>query len=121
MRTEATIVIYEAALKNKDIIFITGDLGHSFAEKYQENIPNQYINTGLAEQNMIGVAAGLALSGKKVFTFSITPFALMRCFEQIRVDICYQNLDVTIIGIGVGYAYGTLGTTHFGLEDFALM
>lgn len=121
MRTEATRIIYEATLKNRDIIFITGDLGHSFAEKYQENIPDQYINTGLAEQNMIGVAAGLALSGKKIFTFSITPFALMRCFEQIRVDVCYQNLDVTIIGVGAGFAYSTSGCTHYGTEDIAIM
>ncbi len=121
MRTEATRVIYEAALKNKNIIFITGDLGHTFSKKYQENIPNQYINVGLAEQNMVGIAAGLALSGKKVFTFSIIPFALMRCFEQIRIDICYQNLDVTVIGIGAGFAYSTSGCTHYGTEDIAIM
>lgn len=121
MRTEATRVIYEAALKNRNIIFMTGDLGHTFSEKYKENIPNQYINAGLAEQNMIGVAAGLALSGKKVFVFSITPFALMRCFEQIRVDICYQNLDVTVIGVGAGFAYSTSGCTHYGTEDIAIM
>lgn len=121
MRTEATRVIYEAALTNRNIIFITGDLGHTFSEKYKEHIPSQYVNTGLAEQNMIGVAAGLALSGKKVFTFSITPFALMRCFEQIRVDICYQNLDVTVIGVGAGFAYSTSGCTHYGTEDIAIM
>lgn len=121
MRAEATRVIYEAALKNRNIIFMTGDLGHTFAEKYQENIPSQYINTGLAEQNMVGVAAGLALSGKKVFTFSITPFALARCFEQIRNDICYQNIDVTVIGVGAGFAYNTSGCTHYGTEDIAIM
>lgn len=121
MRAEATKVIYETALKDRNIIFITGDLGHAFAEKYQENIPSQYINSGLAEQNMVGVAAGLALSGKKVFTFSITPFALMRCFEQIRIDVCYQNLDVTIIGVGAGFAYNTSSCTHFGTEDIAIM
>lgn len=121
MRAEATKVIYEAALHNRNIIFITGDLGHPFAKDYKTNIPDQYINTGLAEQNMVGLAAGLALSGKKVFTFSITPFALMRCFEQIRVDICYQNLDVTVIGIGAGFAYSTSGCTHYGTEDIAIM
>ncbi len=121
MRAEATKVIYEAALKDRRIIFMAGDLGHSSAEKYRENIPDQYINTGLAEQNMIGVAAGLALSGKKVFTFSITPFALIRCLEQIRVDVCYQNLDVTIIEIGAGFAYNTSGCTHHGTEDIAVV
>lgn len=121
MRAQATRVLYEAALRDKNIIFITGDLGNPFAQNYKDNIPDQYINTGLAEQNMVGLAAGLALSGKKVFTFSIAPFALMRCFEQIRVDLCYQNLDVTVIGVGAGFAYSTSGCTHYGTEDIAIM
>lgn len=121
MRTETTKVIYQAALKNKNIIFLTGDLDHEPAKDFQQNIPNQHINVGLAEQNMIGIAAGLALSGKKVFVFSITPFVTMRCFEQIRVDVCYQNLDVTIIGVGAGFAYSTSGPTHHTIEDIAIM
>lgn len=121
MRTTATRAIYKAALQDKNIIFITGDLGHTFAKDYRENIPAQYINVGLAEQNMVGLAAGLALSGKKVFVFSIVPFAVMRCFEQIRIDICYQNLDVTIVGIGAGLAYSTSGCTHHAIEDIAIM
>lgn len=121
MRISATKVIYEAALKDKNIVFITGDLGHTFAKDYQKNISEQYINVGLAEQNMIGMAAGLALSGKKVFVFSIIPFITMRCFEQIRVDVCYQNLDVSVIGIGAGLAYSTSGCTHHAIEDIAIM
>lgn len=121
MRTETTKAIYQAALKNKNIIFLTGDLDHEAAKDFQENIPEQHINVGLAEQNMIGIAAGLALSGKKVFCFSITPFITMRCFEQIRVDVCYQNLDVTIIGVGAGFAYSTSGPTHHAIEDIAIM
>ncbi len=121
MRNAVINAIHVAAQKNKDIVFITGDLGYSVIEKFQAELPDQFINTGIAEQNMIGVAAGLALAGKKVFVYSIVPFVTMRCFEQIRVDICYQNLDVTLIGVGGGFAYGTLGTTHFGLEDLTLM
>ena len=121
MRNTIINAIHTAAKTNKDIIFLTGDLGYSVVEQFQAELPNQIINCGIAEQNMVGVAAGLALAGKKVFVYSIVPFATMRCFEQIRVDVCYQNLDVTIIGVGGGFAYGTLGTTHFGLEDLALM
>lgn len=121
MRNTIINAIHVAARKNKNIIFLTGDLGYSVIEQFRTELPDQVVNAGIAEQNMVGVAAGLALAGKKVFVYSIIPFATMRCFEQIRVDVCYQNLDVTIIGVGGGFAYGTLGTTHFGLEDLALM
>jgi transketolase len=121
MRNKVVNRIHNAARKNKDIYFLTGDLGYSVLEQFQAELPDQVINAGIAEQNMMGVAAGLALAGKKVFVFSIVPFVTMRCFEQVRVDVCYQNLDVTIIGVGGGFAYGTLGTTHYGLEDLALM
>lgn len=121
MRFEAVKVIFDAALKDKRIYFITGDLAHACSDDFKKLIPNQYINAGIAEQNMIGVAAGLALSGMKVFVYSITPFAIMRCFEQIKVDVCYQNVDVTIIGIGAGYAYSTSGCTHHAVEDIAII
>ncbi len=121
MRNTIINGIHAACRENKDIIFLTGDIGYSVIEKFVAEFPDRVLNTGIAEQNMIGVAAGLALAGKKVFVYTIVPFATMRCFEQIRVDVCYQNLDVTIVGIGGGYAYGTLGTTHFGLEDLVLM
>lgn len=121
MRNTIINGIHAACRENKDIIFLTGDIGYSVIEKFVAEFPDRVLNTGIAEQNMIGVAAGLALAGKKVFVYTIVPFATMRCFEQIRVDMCYQNLDVTIVGIGGGYAYGTLGTTHFGLEDLTLM
>ncbi|MFA6486007.1 MAG: transketolase C-terminal domain-containing protein [Candidatus Magasanikbacteria bacterium] len=121
MRNLVINYIFEEAKKNPNIILMTADLGYSVMEKFMQELPKQFINTGIAEQNMIGVAAGLALSGKKVFVYTIAPFATMRCFEQIRVDVCYQNLDVTIIGVGGGLAYGTLGTTHYALEDLATM
>lgn len=121
MRNTFINKIHKAALKNKNIIFLTGDLGYSVIENFKAQLPEQVINVGIAEQNMIGLAAGLALAGKKVFVYSIIPFVTMRCLEQIRVDVCYQNLDVNIIGVGGGFAYGTLGATHHAIEDMAIM
>lgn len=121
MRNSVVSKIYEYAKINKNVVFLTADLGYSVIEEFQSELPDQCVNMGISEQNMVGVAAGLALEGKKVFVYSIVPFATMRCFEQIRVDICYQNLDVTIIGIGGGFAYGTLGTTHHAIEDVGIM
>ncbi len=119
MRFAVVETIYEAALLDKNIYFITGDLNHAKVDEFKKNIPDQYINAGMAEQNLIGVAAGLALSGMKVFVYSIVPFITLRCFEQIKVDVCYHNVDVTIIGVGAGFAYSTMGATHYGIEDVA--
>lgn len=121
MRFEVIKTIYEAALSNPKVIFITGDLGHAQLENFKKNIPKQYINAGIAEQNIIGIASGLALSGNKVFVYSIAPFITMRCYEQIKVDVCYQNVGVVIIGVGAGYAYSTCGSTHHAIEDIAVM
>ena len=106
--------------KNKNIFLLTGDLGFSVLDNYQRNFPDNFINVGVAEQNMMGVAAGLAMMGKKVFTYSIANFATSRCHEQIRNDICYHNLDVTIVAVGGGLPYGNLGYTHHGMEDIAI-
>lgn len=121
MRFTVVKIIYKAALRNKNIFFLTGDLGHACEEEFKKNIPNQYINTGIAEQNMMGLASGLALSGMKVFVYSISPFVTMRCFEQVKNDVCYQNLDVNIIGVGGGLIYGPYGSTHCSIEDVAVM
>ena len=107
MRFEVIKTIYQAALVNPKIFFLTGDLGHAHLDDFRKNLPKQYINVGIAEQNMVGIAAGLALSGNKVFVYSIAPFITMRCYEQIKVDVCYQNTNVTLIGVGAGYAYST--------------
>ncbi len=120
MRTVIIDGIYNLMKKNKDVYFLTGDLGFTVVEKIEADFPKQFINMGVAEQNMMGVAAGLALSGKKVFVYSIIPFVTMRCFEQVRNDICYHNLDVTILGAGAGLSYGILSSTHFALEDVAI-
>lgn len=121
MRYSAVKVIYEAALKNKNICFLTADLNHFGEKEFRENLPRQYLNVGIAEQNMIGIAAGLALTDKKVFVYSIVPFVTLRCLEQIKNDLCYQNLDVTLIGVGGGLIYGLYGNTHCSIEDIAVM
>lgn len=121
MRFEVIKTIYQAALTDSRIMFMTGDLGHAYLEEFKKNLPQQYINTGIAEQNMVGIAAGLALSGNRVFVYSIVPFITMRCYEQIKVDVCYQNVGVVVIGVGAGYAYSTCGCTHHATEDIAVM
>ncbi|OGX22291.1 MAG: hypothetical protein A2Y03_09980 [Omnitrophica WOR_2 bacterium GWF2_38_59] len=113
--------LYEEAKKNRNIILITSDTGAICHDEFKEKIPYQYINVGIAEQNMIGIASGLAQTGKIVYVYAIVPFATMRCYEQIRVDLCCMNLPVSIVGIGAGLDYSTLGATHHGTEDIALM
>lgn len=121
MRTAFINKLTEMARKDEDIYLITADLGFSVFEKFQEEFPNRFINVGIAEANMIGVAAGLAISGKKVYVYSIIPFVTMRCFEQIRIDLCYQNLNVNLVGVGGGLSYGSAGATHHAIEDIAIM
>lgn len=121
MRFAAVKTIFEEAKINKKIYFLTGDLGHVYEKEFKTYLQDRYINAGTAEQNMVGVAAGLALSGMKVFVYSIVPFVTMRPFEQVKDDICYQNLDVTLIGVGGGLIYGPYGNTHCSIEDIAVM
>lgn len=113
--------IYEMACKNKDIIFISADADAFSLKKFKENLPDQFINVGVAEQNMALVATGLALSGKTVFIYSITSFIAMRCFEQIKVNICSMNLPVAIVGLGSGYSFSYDGPTHHATQDIAIM
>lgn len=121
MRFSAIETIYNAALKDPKIVFITGDLGHMNTEEFQQNFPGRYFNAGMAEQNIIGMAAGMALLGMKVFVYSIVPFITLRCIEQIKVDVCEQNLDVTVIGVGGGLAYGSAGATHYSIEEVGML
>ena len=107
--------------KNKDIYLLTGDLGFSLFDEFKNNFLDNYLNVGVSESNMIGMAAGLALARKQVFVYSIIPFVTLRCLEQIRNDLCYQRLPVKIIGVGEGLSYGTAGATHHALEDIAIM
>lgn len=112
---------HEIMRHNPKSYFLVGDLGYHAVEAIEKEFPTRFINMGVAEQNMVGMAAGLALNGNKVFVYSIIPFLTMRPFEQIRNDLCYQNLDVVLIGAGAGLSYGILGPTHFALEDVAIM
>lgn len=121
MRDAFFEALYYLAKKDKNLILITSDTGAICHDKFKKELPGQYINIGIAEQNMVGVAAGMAMSGKTVFIYAIVPFVTMRCYEQIRVDLCCMNLPVTIVGIGAGFDYSTLGPTHHGTEDIALM
>ena len=121
MRKTFINTLIELSDKDKRMFLLTGDLGFSILEEFKNRFPDRFFNMGVAEQNMMGVAAGLALSGKIVFVYSIIPFLTMRCFEQIRNDICFQNLNVRLVGIGAGLAYGPAGATHHALEDIAIM
>ena len=107
--------------QNPNIVFLTGDLGFNALEPIKEKFPGRFFNVGIAEQHMIGMAAGLALEGKKVIAYSIASFLSMRPYEQIRTDVCYHDLDVKIIGAGGGVNYATHGVTHHTLEDIAIM
>jgi transketolase len=100
---------------------ITGDLGYSVLERFRDKYPERFLNAGVAEQNMTGIAAGLALAGYHPFTYSIANFPTLRCLEQIRNDICYHNLPVCIVAVGGGVAYGAAGYSHHAVEDLAIM
>jgi transketolase len=121
MRRGFVKALMELAAKDKNVLLVTGDLGFNAFEPFIQKFPDQYINCGIAEQHMVGMAAGLALSGKKPYVYSIVPFLTFRALEQIRADVCYQNLNVKIIGVGGGFSYGSLGCTHVVMEDLAVM
>lgn len=109
------------AEKDPEVVLITGDLGFGVFEEFEERFPKQFINAGVAEQSMTMVATGMALEGKKVFTYSIGNFPTLRCLEQLRNDVCYHNANVTIIGMGGGFSYGQLGMSHHATEDLSIM
>jgi transketolase len=109
------------AKKDKDLVLLTGDLGFGIFEDFENMFPGQYYNVGVAEQNMTSIASGLALEGKKVFTYSLANFPTLRCLEQIRNDACYHNLNVNIVASGGGFSYGQLGMSHHATEDISIM
>jgi len=121
MRKTFITTLLALAEADPDIWLINADLGFSFLEPFAERFPDRYLNVGVAEQNMIGVAAGLALSGAKVFAYSLANFPTMRCLEQIRVDVCYHRAHVVVVAVGAGFAYGSQGYTHHAIEDLAVM
>ncbi len=121
MRIAFVKTLTELVASDSNVVLVTGDLGFSVYEDFQKTYPKQYLNAGVAEQNLAGVSAGLALEGKIPVMYSIVPFITMRNYEQIRNDVCYQNLNVKVVGVGAGFSYGIYGHTHYGLEDLALM
>jgi transketolase len=121
MRNAFIDALLQAAAADERVWLVTGDLGFSVLDKFAQQFPNRYVNAGVAEQNMTGVAAGLAMAGNIVFTYSIANFPTLRCLEQIRNDVCYHNLPVIVVAVGGGLSYGSSGYTHHGVEDFAIM
>ena len=121
MRSSFFKSLAEVAKKRDDIIILTGDLGFRLFDDFKSRYPDRFYDVGVAEANMVGIAAGLSLCGKNVYCYSIAPFLLMRTFEHIRIDIAYNKLNVKLVGVGGGLTYGLEGITHFGLEDLALM
>src|SRR5215813_6776263 len=121
MRDAFVAAVTELAAADERIWLLTGDLGFTVFERFRERFADRFVNAGVAEQNMTGVAAGLALSGKIVFTYSIANFPTLRCLEQIRNDVAYHNLPVTITAVGGGVAYGNLGYSHHAVQDIAAL
>ncbi len=121
MRKAFVNQLIEMAKDDPSVWFLTADLGYSFLERFEHSFPKRFVNVGVAEQNLIGIATGLALSGKKVFVYSIINFLVLRAFDQIRNGINYHNLDVTLVGVGEGFSYGSAGYSHHGVEDLNLI
>jgi len=121
MRTAFINQLIIEARNNPKIFLIVGDLGFSVVEPFAKEFPDRFLNAGVAEQNMTGIAAGLAKEGYTVFTYSIGNFPTLRCMEQIRYDVCYHNLDVKIVAVGGGYAYGPLGASHHATEELGML
>lgn len=121
MRTAFITQLQEEARKNDKIFLLVGDLGYHVVEPFAEEFPDRFLNVGIAEQNMAGVAAGLAMTGYNVYIYSIGNFPTLRCLEQIRNDIAYHYANVKIVSVGAGFAYGSLGATHQATEDIGVM
>jgi transketolase len=113
--------LLELAEQDERVNLVVGDIGFGVVEEFARRFPNRFLNAGVAEQNMTGIAAGMGLSGKIVFTYSIANFPILRCLEQVRNDVCYHNANVKIVAVGGGLAYGALGATHHATEDLAIM
>lgn len=121
MRDSFIRSVMELAKKDRNIEIVTGDLGFGVLRPFWEQLPDQFLDAGIAEQNMTAMAAGMALEGKTVFTYSIGNFPTMRCLEQIRNDCAYHGANVKIVCVGGGFVYGSLGMSHHATEDLAVM
>ena len=121
MRNAFAHEITRLAQEDERIVLLSGDIGNRLFDEFKEKCPGRFHNCGVAEANMIGVAAGLALSGLRPVCYTIAPFITYRCMEQIRVDVCYHHVPVTIVGTGAGLAYASLGGTHHSCEDLGML
>lgn len=121
MRFEAIRAVYEYGKACHNFCFITGDYGHAKTNEFRKEFAGLYFNAGMSEQHIIGMAAGLALTGIKTVVYSIAPFITLRCLEQIKIDLCEHEANVIIIGGGGGLAYGTAGITHYSVEEIAAL
>jgi transketolase len=121
VRTAFLDTLYELAKADRRIVFITGDLGFSVVERFMADLPDQFVNAGVAEQNMTSLAAGMALMGKVALTYSIANFPTLRCLEQVRNDVCYHGANVKIVAVGGGFTYGAMGASHHATEELGVM
>lgn len=121
MRNHFAKAITELGDEFPELVLLAGDIGNRLFDKFKEKHPTRFLNCGVAEANMTGVASGLATCGLRPITYTITPFNTARCFEQIRLDICYPNLPVIVVGTGAGLSYSGLGATHHSMEDMAIL
>lgn len=113
--------LYDLAKKDRNIIVVSADMGAPALDKFRSDLAGQFVNVGIAEANMVTVATGLAMSGKKVFIYAIMPFVTSRCYEMIKVDLSLMNIPVTTIGVGAGFSYDDSGPTHHCTEDISIM
>jgi transketolase len=121
MRNAYLSTLYDLTKKNRQVYSLVSDIGAIVFDKYREDFPENFINVGVAEANMLSIASGMASCGKIPFTYTIAPFITMRAYEQIRNDVCLQKQNVKIVGVGAGFVYSTLGPTHHASEDIAIM
>jgi transketolase len=121
MRNAFAHEILELARKDPRVVVLSADIGNRLFDKYKAEFPDRFYNTGVAEANTISMAAGLAAEGFRPVCYTITPFITYRCYEQIRIDICYHEMPVIVVGTGSGLSYASLGPTHHSCEDLAVM
>lgn len=121
MRDAFVRALTELATEDPSVVLVNGDLGFGVLTDFIRRFPGNYVNAGVAEQNMTAVACGMALAGARAYTYSIGNFPTLRCLEQLRNDVCYHGADVTVVAVGAGFSYGQLGMSHFATEDLAIL
>lgn len=121
MRDAFFEALYEIAKYDKNVIVISADNGAPTLDKFAQTLPRQFFTVGIAEQQMIGMACGMALEGKRVYTYAIAPFVTTRVYEQQKLDVCAMKMPIVNLGVGAGYAYDIMGPTHHTVEDISIM